>query len=58
MDCEYLDDCRNANNDIKCSKCEHNPNNWQKIEKDDNAPTAYKPSGKKFYIFRDNYEPL
>ena len=58
MDCEYLDDCRNANNDIKCGKCEHNPNNWQKIEKDENGPVMLKPSSKKFYMFRDNYEPL
>ena len=66
MDCEFIDECRNRENAIKCGKCEtkskmlllENPDNFEKIEKDDNAGGSYKPSSKKFYIFHDNYDPL
>ena len=58
MDCEFIDECRNRENAIKCGKCERNPDNFEKIEKDDNAAGSYKPSAKKFYIFHDNYDPL
>ena len=54
-ECEYIDECRNAGNDIKCNKCEHNPANFEKLERDD-VETARKT--KAFYIFRDNYDPL
>jgi len=56
MTCEYFEECRNANNELKCGKCEHNPENWQKMEQEENTNPCYK-NPKKFYIFRDNYEP-
>jgi hypothetical protein len=55
-ECEYIDECRNAGNDAKCNKCEHNPANFEKLERDDQRETARKT--KAFYIFRDNYDPL
>lgn len=54
--CEYMDECRNAGNDLKCSKCERNPANFEKLERDDQTPVIY-PNPRKFYIFRDNYDP-
>lgn len=56
--CEYLDECRNAQNNIKCDKCEHNPNNYEKMQKDGYDGDAHDQRGKSFYIFRDNYDPL
>ena len=55
-ECEYIDECRNAGNDAKCNKCENNPANFEKLERDDQRETARKT--KAFYIFRDNYDPL
>ena len=54
--CENYEDCRNRDNSLKCEKCEHNPDNFEKIQRDDERDSPYKK--KSFYIFKDNYEPL
>lgn len=54
--CENYEDCRNKDNSLKCDKCEHNPDNFEKIQRDDERDTPY--TKKSFYIFKDNFEPL
>lgn len=55
--CPYMDECRNACNDMKCSRCEHNPFNFEAIEKYGEGQ-VHERKGKGFYNFRDNYDPL
>ena len=54
--CENYEDCRNKDNALKCDKCERNPENFEKIQRDDERDSSYKK--KSFYIFKDNYEPF
>ncbi len=54
-ECVYLEECKNKNNILKCSKCENNPENFDAIERNDIKETVYK-NPKRFYIFRDNFE--
>ena len=56
QECEYLEDCRNADNSIKCSKCEHNPFNFEMIDKYGSGPVHDRKS-KAFYGYADNYDP-
>lgn len=55
--CSYIEDCRNSNNETKCSRCENNPFNFSTMEKYGEGEVHYH-RGKGYYPFRDNYEPV
>lgn len=55
--CLYLDECKNACNERKCSYCEYNPFNFELISKVGEGQCHDRKS-KAFYRFRDNYDPL
>ena len=57
-ECEYIDECRNRDNSLKCDKCENNPLNWEKMQKDGYDGEAHDRHNRKFYIYQDNYDPL
>ena len=53
----FMDECRNAFNDMKCSRCENNPFKYEAIEKYGEGE-AHDRMSKAYYNFRDNYDPL
>lgn len=56
-ECEYIEDCKNKDSP-KCTKCEYNPANFEKIERDEQERPAHTRDNKRFYIFSNNYEPI
>lgn len=54
--CVYYDECRNKDNFLKCSKCENNPENFERLEKNDFEGFVHDKKNKYHYIYRDNFE--
>ncbi len=57
QECEYSDECRNCNNDIKCNRCVNNPFNFEMIDRYGEGQ-AHDRIGKGYFNYADNYEPL
>lgn len=55
-ECEYLDECKNRDNSLKCNRCTNNPFNFEKIDRIGEG-SVHDRNNKNFFNFTDNYDP-
>lgn len=55
--CEYSEECKNRDT-YKCDNCECNKNNFEAIEKEEKKSNIYKSNPRKYYKYKNNYDPM